>query len=244
MYSNINALRRDVGRRLRRGEHMVVYGPCGSGKSTLLADLEMRLTSAGVCCARATSTRGLQDITRALERAYPATLQASHPTSHVWLSRTADLQGGVLLLDHLTDVSAAMVRFLHGLCGTVGALSAVDTEVGEERPRMNPRRLSALAMCMPPVSATRLRELLEAQCAAVQVPVPGPDAEQQLVRAAHGRPGWILKCVELLAQGDYWQGPQLFVSAVSSDTENALRQSVLSMMTPNDSVDPSDDMVD
>jgi len=223
---------------------MVVYGPCGSGKSTLIADLETRLTRAGVCCARATSTRSLKDITRALAHAYPATLEASHYPSQLWLSKTADLQGGVLLLDHLTDVSATMVRFLHNLCGTVGALSAVDTEVGEARPRMNPRRLSALAMCMPPVSATLLRELLEAQCAAVQVPVPGPDAEQQLVRAARGRPGWILKCVELLAQGDYWQGPQLFVSAVSSDTENALRQSVLSLMPTNDSIDPPNDVVD
>lgn len=243
MYSNINALRRDVGRRLRRGEHMVVYGPYGSGKSTLLADLETRLTSTSVCCARASSTHCLKDITCALEHAYPDTLEASHYPSQPWLSKIDDLQGGVLLLDHLTDVSAAMVRFLHGLCGTVGVLSAVDTEVGEERPRMNPRRLSALAMCMPPVSATLLRELLEAKCDAVQVPVPGPDAEQQLVRAARGRPGWILKCVELLAQGEYWQGTQLFVSAVSSDTENVLRQSALSMIPTSETTDRPDDML-
>jgi hypothetical protein len=245
MYANITALRRDVGRRLRRGEHLVLYGPHGSGKSTLLADLETRLVSAGIPCARAAATHSLDDITRALAQAYPAvgTLEVPGVTARPRLWKTADLHGGVLLLDHLTDVSNAMVRFLRRLSGITGVLTAVDLEVDQERRRMKPWRLGALSARMPPVSAALLRELLQAQCADLQIPLPSPGAEWQLVDAARGRPGWILKCVELQTQGRYRQGEQLFVSELCSDTEFALRQLALSMMGPSEIMDPPDEAV-
>jgi len=245
MYPNVNVLRRDVGRRLRRGEHMVLYGPCGSGKSTLLADLETRLTGASIPCARAAATHSIDDITRALEQVYPAVDAPEVPRRTVQprLWEAADLQGTVLLLDHLTDISNAMVRFLRRLRGgIVGVLTAVDIEVEHERRRMKPWRLGALTMRMPPVADALLRELLQARCADLHVPLPGPDAERQLVRVARGRPGWILKCVELQTQGHYWQGEQLFVSVLSSDTEIALRQLALSMMPSDEPMDPSDDV--
>jgi hypothetical protein len=229
MYASINALRRDVGRRLRRGEHMVLYGACGSGKSTLLGDLQARLVGAGIVCARAAQTRGLGDITRALDLAFPAvdTLDVPQRTAQPRLWKAADLQGGVLLLDHLTDVSNVMVSFLRKLRG--GVLTAVDTEVEQERHRMKPWRLGALSMRMPPLPPTLLRELLQARCAELHVPLPGADAVEQLLRAARGRPGWVLKCVELQAQGHYRQGEQIFVSELSYDTENALRDVALGM---------------
>jgi hypothetical protein len=169
---------------------MVLYGPYGSGKSTLITSLETRLTDAGVSCARAAATHSLEDITLALEQAFPSvvTLDVSRRT-HPKLWKAAELQGGVLLLDHLTDVSSGMVEFLHSLCGDVGVLTAVDTEVELERQRMKPSRLGALSVRMPPVSNALLRELLQARCAHLHVPLPGPDAERRLVHAADGRPG-------------------------------------------------------
>jgi energy-coupling factor transporter ATP-binding protein EcfA2 len=238
MYANINALRRDVGRRLRRGEHMVLYGGHGSGKSTLLVDLETRLSKAGVACAHAATTHNLDDITRALEQAFPAvnTLDVPQRTAQPRAWKSADLQGGVLLLDHLTDVSNVMVRFLRRLRGgVIGVLTAVDTEVEEERRRMKPWRLGALSMRMPPLPGALLRQLLQARCAELHVPMPGPDVEQRLLRAANGRPGWILQCVELQARGHYRQGEQIFVAELSDDTENALRHLALGT-TPSDDV--------
>lgn len=223
---------------------MVLYGPYGSGKSTLIADLETRLTDAGVSCARAAATHSLDDITLALEQAYPAAdvLEVPRGALRPRLWKAADLQGGVLLLDHLTDISNAMVGFLHGLCGNVGVLTAVDSEVELERRRMRPARLGALSVRMPPVSAALLRELLQARCAHLHVPLPGPDAERRLVRAADGRPGWILKCVELQTQSHYRQGEELFVSELSADTEIALRELALSMLPPSEAMDPHDDV--
>jgi hypothetical protein len=241
MYANINALRRDVGRRLRRGEHMVLYGACGSGKSTLLADLEIRLTGAGVSCARAATTHSLDDITRAIEQAFPAVdiFNVPQRTAQPRSWKSADLQGGVLLLDHLTDVSNVMVSFLRRLRGgIVGVVTAVDTEVERERRRLKPWRLGALSMRVPPLSAVLLRELLQVRCADLHMPLPGPDAEQQLVRAANGRPGWILKCAELQAQGRYRQGEQLFVSELSYDTEKALRQIALDTIPSHEVMGP------
>jgi hypothetical protein len=242
MYPNINALRRDVGRRLRRGEHVVLYGPYGSGKSTLLVNLEARLTAAGVFCARAAATHTLDDIMRALDKAYPAKdgleLPKSTPQQRLW--RAADLEDGVLLLDHLTDVSNAMVSFLRRL--RAGVLSAVDLEIDGEQRRMKPWRLGALSVRMPPVSAALLHELLQARCTEQQVTLPDPDTEGRLVAAARGRPGWILKCVELLSTGRYRQGEQLFMSALFADTEIALRQLALRMMS-SEAIDPPDDVV-
>jgi energy-coupling factor transporter ATP-binding protein EcfA2 len=235
MYANIKALRRDAGRRLRRGEHMVLYGARGSGKSTLLVDLQTRLTEAGVACAMAATTHSLDDITRALEQAFPAANGLDVPPR---VLKRADLQGGVLLLDHLTDVSNVMVRFLRKLRGgVIGVLTAVDTEVEQERPRMKPWRLGALSMRMPPLPAALLHELLQARCAELHVPLPGPDAEQQLLRAANGRPGWILQCVELQASGHYRQGEQIFVAELSDETENALRHLALGRR-PSGNVSP------
>jgi hypothetical protein len=231
MYSNLDALRRDVARRLRRGDHVVLYGPFGSGKSALLTDLETRLVSGGVPCARVAFTRSLDDITQALDRAYPfANILEAPSGADRRLRNAADLTGGVLLLDHLVDVSNAMVKFLRRLRGGIlGVLTAVDTEIDRERRRMRPWRLGALAVRMPPVSAALLRELLRAQCTEHHLPLPTPDVEWQLAREARGRPGWVLKCVELQLRGSYQQGEQLFVSALSADTEIALQTAALRM---------------
>jgi hypothetical protein len=101
----------------------------------------------------------------------------------------------VLLLDHLTDVSNAMVGFLRRLHGgVVGVLLAADFEVERERRRMKPWRLDALSVRMPPTSAPRLSQLPRATCTELRLLPIGPQIELQLLRAARGRPGWILQC--------------------------------------------------
>jgi len=119
--------------RLGRGEHLALYGPRGSGKSAVLADLHTRLSRARVPCALSASTSSLDDITRALEQAYPwvQTLEVTRRAARSRLWWAADQRFGVLLLDHLSEVSNAMVGFLRRLHGrVVGVLSAVDVDDG------------------------------------------------------------------------------------------------------------------
>lgn len=235
MYPNTEILRRDVSRRLRRGENMVLYGPHGIGKTTLLLDLEARLRKAGIPCGRSAHTGGLDDVTRALEAAYPtvdtALLTRRGARSQLW--QAADIKSGVLLLDHLTDVTNAMVSYLRRLRGgLVGVLTAVDVEIEKERWRMKPWRMGALSVRMPLASADLLRELLHRSSTQLGLPQLEPDIERRLVRAAEGRPGWILECTRLQTQRQYWQGSQLFVSILCTDTEIALRQGSLDMLPP------------
>lgn len=219
----------------------MLYGPCGSGKSTLLAELETHLTRADIPCARSTSTCCLNDITRALEQAYPAaeTREIARRTARARLWRAADVRGGVLLLDHLTDVSNAMVGFLRRLHGgVVGVLLAVDVEVERERQRMKPWRLGALSVRMPPTSAPRLRQLLRSKCADPRLPSLGPQSERRILRAARGRPGWILQCARLQSQARYWHDDRLSVSLLCTDTEIALRQGTLNFLRDGELMPP------
>lgn len=236
MRSNHRALRRQFAVRLRRGEHLVLFGPRGIGKTTLLIGLEEQLRAAGVPCARASTTHCLHDITRALALAYPTVdiHDVARRTARARLWNAADLQGGVLLLDHLTQISNAMVSFLRRLHGGVlGVLSAVDVEVERERRQMQPWRLGALKVRMPPASNAVLRELLRASNAELRVRALAPEMERRLLRAARGRPGWMIACGQLLTDTRYWRGQQLFVSLLCTDTEIALRQAAFRLPGAN-----------
>ncbi len=227
MHADHRRLCRQLAGRLRRGEHLVLFGPRGIGKSTLLVELEERLRAAGVPCARASTTRCLDDITRAFARAYPAvdTHEIARRAARARLSNAADLQGGVLLLDHLTEVSNAMVSFLRRLHGGVlGVLSAVDVEVERERRQMPPWRLGALKVRMSRASNAVLRELFRVRCAELGMSTLAPEIERRLLRAARGRPGWMIACAQMLADGRYWRGRQLFATLLCTDTEIALRE--------------------
>ena len=234
MYPRTDTLRRDVQRRLRRGESMVLHGPHGIGKTTLLLELETRLRAAGVTCVRVPQTHSLGDITRELQQAYPAEGTAGDDGGgREW--KAAELQGGVLLLDHLTHLTNSMVRFLHWVRGgTMGVLSAVDVEVEEERRRLRPHRLGALSVRMPGLSADLLHDLLRQRAVELHLPALDTESARRLVRAAEGRPGWILKCLELQAETRYWQGEQLFASLLCTDTEAALHQGALDLLPPKD----------
>jgi len=227
MFPSTEALRRDVARRLRRGENMILYGPHGIGKTTLLRDLETRRRTAGLPCGYVAETRSLEDILRALHEAYPlhdsVALDPEAALSRHW--DTAELRGGALLLDHLTDVSNSMVRFLRRLrSGVMGIITAVDEELDHENRKLQPWRLAALSVKMPGASADLLRDLLRAQVSESGGVKLDEDTERSLIRAAAGRPGWILECAQRLGEKHYWQGSQLFLSVICTDVEAVLRR--------------------
>ena len=236
MYASLPDLIADLERRLRNGEHLALYGPRGSGKSTVLLELQARLNRAGVPCALCESTTSLDHITRALQRAYPGveTLEVTRRTARARLWMAADQDAGVLLLDHLSDVSNQMVSFLRRLHGRViGALSAVDVDDVRERQAMKPWRYGAMSVRMPLTSKLRLKRLLRARCKSLRLPAPGVEVERRLLRAARGRPGWIVQCTELEREARYWHEQTLFVTVLCVDTEAAVRHHALDMVRPN-----------
>jgi hypothetical protein len=217
----------ELQRRLLRGEHLTLLGPRGSGKSTLLARLHSQLLVAGVPCAYSRVTASLDDVTRALERAYPGvdTAEITRRAARARLWAAADQRAGVLLLDHLSAVSNAMVFFLKRLHGRVaGVLTVVDVEEECDRSRMRrPSRYGAMCMRMPRTPTRQLRRLLYALTGGLSLPPLAPSVERKLLDAARGRPGWIVKCTELACEPRYWCGHGLLVSALCVDTEAAVR---------------------
>jgi energy-coupling factor transporter ATP-binding protein EcfA2 len=237
MYPSVHALRRDASRRLRRGEYLILHGPLGSGKTTLLAALEDQLKNAGVPCARAAATHSLGDIEHALERMSTSVVRPKERPQGTRQPRKMVTHAAirVLLLDHLTDMSNAMVKSLRRLNrAAVGVVTAVDLEVEEEQ-RLGLWRLGgALAMRMPPVAAQQLHELLQTCRNKHHLRALTPEVESSLIRAARGRPGWILQCIDLELTGSYWRREQLRVSGLSEDTEAALRLRAMNLLQHGD----------
>jgi predicted ATPase len=235
MSRDLNRWREDVMARLVRGEHLVLYGPRGAGKSTLLAGLHAEFLARGVPCALAPATAHLDDLTRALERAYPGvdTAGLARRRARSRLRLTADRHAGVLLLDHVTEVGTAMTGFLRRLRGgIVGVVLAVDVETARERDRLRYRVLGTDNLPMPPLAPYRLRRQLRARCVALGIPPLAPRAEGRIVRAARGRPGWIEQCATRLADRRYWRGGALHVTVLCTDSEIALRQGALQLLPP------------
>jgi len=226
VYSNVRELRAGLFERLSHGQHLILYGPRGSGKSTFATQLHARFLRASIPCALAPSTSGLNDITRTMEAAFPQvnTLAVGRRTARYRLWSAADRRRCVLLLDHLTEVSTAMVGFLRRLRGGVaGVLFIVDVDVERERMRMHKRAKSlALSVRMPLASTRQLHALLSSKCAERGCSVK-PHAEHQLLRTARGRPGWIVLCSTLIGDARYWHDGHLYATLLCTDTEIALR---------------------
>lgn len=225
----------DVMTRLQRGEHLVLYGPRGSGKSTLLASLHARIVQTGIPCALSTVTAHLDDITRAFAWAYPDIDTTTLPRrkARARLRMAADRNEGVLLLDHVTNVSTAMIGFLRRLRGGIaGVLLAVDVEKERDGQRLRHRHLGTLSLPMPPAPTKRLRVLFRHFFAKHPLPRIPPNQERQIIRSAHGRPGWIVQCARMIPEGRYWCGEKLRASLLCVDTEIALRQAHLKLLPP------------
>lgn len=226
----------ELQRRLLRGEHLTLFGPRGSGKSTLLGRIHSRLTAAGFPCGYAGVTTSLDDITRALERAYPGidTVEIPRRAARARLWDAADHRAGVLLLDHFSDVSNAMVFFLKRLHGKIaGVLTAVDVDDQRERSRIRrPSRYGAMSVRMPLTSTRQLRRLLYTLSGGPGLPPLQPNIERTLLEAARGRPGWIVRCAQLARESRYWCEHGLLVSTLCVDTEAAVRYRALDLLRP------------
>lgn len=234
MRGSVRELRSDLFDRVGRGEHLILYGPRGSGKSTLVSQLHARFAKANIPCGVAQYTSCLDDIARTMESAYPeVNIQGvARRTARAKLWNAADRRGCVLLLDHLTKVSTAMVGFCRWLRGGIaGVLFVIDVDVDRERQRMRAKRL-ALSVRMPPVSMRQLRTLLRSECAEHHLTV-ALDMERQILRAAQGRPGWIVQCTTLMPESRYWHGGRLYPTLLCTDTEITLRQGHLRLLAPD-----------
>jgi energy-coupling factor transporter ATP-binding protein EcfA2 len=234
MHSSIRGLRSNLFDRVGRGEHLILYGPRGGGKSTLVSQLHARFAKANTPCGVAQYTSCLDDITRTMESAYPeVNIQGvSRRTARARLWSAADRRGCVLLLDHLTKVSTVLVGFCRRLRGGIaGILFVIDVDVERERQRMRAKRL-ALSVRMPPVSTRQVRTLLRSRCAEHHLTV-ALDMERQILRAAQGRPGWIVQCTTLMPHSRYWHDGQLYPTLLCTDTEITLRQGHLRLLAPD-----------
>jgi plasmid stability protein len=96
---------------------------------------------------------------------------------------------------------------------------------------MRARRL-ALSVRMPALSTRQLRMLLRSRCAEHHLSVE-LDMERQILRAAQGRPGWVIQCMTLILQSRYWHDGQLYPTLLCTDTEITLRQGHLRLLAPD-----------
>lgn len=209
---------------LAQGRHLVVWGPRGSGKTTLFHAVLREVGEAHAALSPATNS--LDDITRALERAYrevpTAGLARRAARSRLWWA--ADAEPGCLLLDHVRRVPSAMKGWLRRLRGgLVGVALAIDIDSARERERMRSLRIGCASFRMPPTAAPTLGRLLSLQWEVAGALPLSADARKILVRAARGRPGWIVHCAALANDPRYWPGGQLRVPVLALDTEIRLR---------------------
>jgi len=215
---------RELAQRLDRGEHLLLWGPRGSGKTAILRAVHRHVATAR--CAYSEQTDALDDVTRTLEQAYAGvvTRGLTRRAVRARLWRAADADPGVLLLDHVTAVHSGMKGFLRRLRGGVmGVILAVDVDSPRERERLRAMRVGCATVRMPPVAPRSLAR----QLAALLVPITPRqlthDARRTLIRAARGRPGWIVQCAARVREDRYWRNGCLQASLVAWDTEVLIR---------------------
>lgn len=214
----------EVARRLLRGEHLTLWGPRGSGKTTVLNDVWHLLHDKRR--GFSASTAHLDDITCALERAYENvdTQGLSRRAARGRLWWAADAEPGVLLLDHVSDVSIAMKAWLKRLRGGVmGVILAVDVDSPRERVKLRARRLGFANLPIPPMSTRAIAGKISAGFDIAGLPPLSVPARRSLVRAARGRPGWVVTCVSLAGHSRYWRDGQLKPHLLATDTELCVR---------------------
>jgi AAA domain len=222
------AFAEELGLRLRAGSHLILFGPRGVGKSTLLTLLKDQNGAVGAPCGVACSTSGLADVVGALAEAYPATDLAGlgKRAAKARLRSAADRVSGVLLLDHATTVTTAMLGYLRRLRGGIaGALLVADVDTEHERERLRAWHIGALSLRMPLTPDRQLHQMLITATSHGDFPELEQRMAQQIVHAARGRIGWLTGCIERMQRPDYWGEGRLHLAALCTDTEIALRQS-------------------
>jgi energy-coupling factor transporter ATP-binding protein EcfA2 len=222
------AFRAQLGARLRAGSHLILYGPRGMGKSTLTREIAGHCKAIGVPCGLAPETCALSDIIAALAQAYPyADIEGLRKRAiAVRLHRAADRAPGILLLDHSTMVTTAMLGYLRRLRGGIaGALLVADVDSSHERDRLKGWQVGAPSIRMPIASRRRLRRILAAASHAHSLPDIEPQMRRYILRVARGRIGWVTECIRRLQMPEYWRDARLHLAAICMDTEIAIRQS-------------------
>jgi hypothetical protein len=226
-HTDPRGFRAQLSARLRRGSHLILYGPRGMGKSSLTREIAEHCKSIGTPCGLAPETSGLPDIVAALSQAYPCA-DIEGLTKRAVASRlrnVADRAPGVLLLDHTTMVTTAMLGYLRRLRGgIVGALLVADVDSSRERDWVKSWQAGALSVRMPIVSSRRLRGLIVAACHAHRLPEIEPRMMRCIMHDARGRIGWVTECIRRLQMPEYWRDDRLHTAAICMDTEISIRQ--------------------
>jgi predicted ATPase len=218
----------ELGMRLRAGSHLVLFGPRGVGKSTLLTILREENGALGAPCGLSRATSGLADVVSALAQAYPSIDidGFGRRAAKARLRSAADCMAGVLLLDHATTVTTAMLGYLRRLRGGIaGALLVADVDTVHERERLRAWHVGALSVRMPLTPDRKLHQLLTSALHAGGLPDLEQRFAQQIAHAARGRIGWLVECIERMHAEEYWRDGRLHLAALCTDTEIALRQS-------------------
>lgn len=224
--ASITDFEREITDLLQRGEHVVLYGPLGSGKSTLLRKVHQRIEGRCVPCALLDSTACLDDITSALALAYPEVdTETSRRRARGRLWQAADRQRGILIFDHVTKMTTAMIGFLRRLRGGIaGVLLCFDVEKEAHRLQLRGRHFGGAFLRMPPASPQSLYLLFRKECTRRAIPRLPRGAGRQIIESARGRVGWISRCARLISHERYWSNGTLHTALLCVDTEIALQQ--------------------
>jgi hypothetical protein len=113
-----------------------------------------------------------------------------------------------------------------------GVMLAFDIDSPRERARLRAQHLGCQTLRMPPLPGRIQRVLLTREWAACGLPAVTPPVVRQLMRAAHGRPGWVITCSALARDPMYWRGGAVRVSILATDTELRLRTSKRALQYP------------
>jgi energy-coupling factor transporter ATP-binding protein EcfA2 len=225
---DIQSFAAELSARLYAGSHLILFGPRASGKSTLLKVLCGHYETLGIPHGVAPQTSRLPDIVAALADAYPdVSLEGlSKRVAAARLRLTADVEPGVLLLDHTTLVTTAMLGYLRRLRGGIaGALMVVDIDSPREQNQLKSWQVGALSVRMPLHSSRHLRQLLSNMTHAAGVPPLLPRNARYITRMARGRIGWLKECARRLQMQEYWRASQLRLAEICMDSEFAVRES-------------------
>lgn len=203
------------------GDHVALFGPVGMGKTTLIEILRARLTGSGMAPRVAQHVGALADLSHVMG----AEPSGGSPSVRRARARTAAARASVvLLLDHVTTAGTATKAELRRLReASIGVVLAIDVDASRETEALRAARLAPHLLAAPSVSTLLLRALLMSMVAS-HARVPRGDDVGFLAAAARGRPGWIVECVRLLAQPDYWTSAGVRRLLLRGDVDLALWQ--------------------
>jgi len=203
-----------------------LYGPMGIGKTSILETVRRAVENKNRPCGYSAQTRSLSDLTAALLRVYP-NINGEGCTPRQLrnaLRFAVERNPGALLLDHLHSAGTQFKKYLGSLRRSgLGVLFAADAEDPRDHMRFRSMHLAWREMEVAPLPARTLRRILAESLADKSLPHPLSEANlSALLKAAHGRPGWILMMADLLQNPCYWSGGSVHVES--------LRASVMIMM--------------